>query len=164
MTTGTTQEPEGYQLKQGGGKDRALLVKFMQLTYQELFPQQTDFSHLSLTVEKYLSSNTPLWWVQVSQSTRNTQVACLWMGSAIDQVSGDRYTHIFLLYVSPEHRRRGIAKALMNQAQNWAKARGDRQIGLQVFPDNQPALTLYQSLGFHAHSLVMLKPLLKSDQ
>ena len=130
----------------------------MHLTYQELFPQQTDFSHLALTVEKYLSSNTPLWWMQLHKPTRDP-VACLWMGNAVDQVSGDRYAHIFLLYVSPEHRRRGIAKALMNQAQNWAKARGDRQIGLQVFPHNQPALTFYQSLGFHTHSLLMLKPL-----
>ena len=95
--------------------------------------------------------------MQLCQPTQ--PIACLWMGNAVDQVSGDRYAHIFLLYVSPEYRRRGIAKALMNQAQDWAIARGDRQIGLQVFPHNKPALTLYQSLGFHTHSLLMLKPL-----
>ena len=145
--------PAGYEIRRGLGRDRALLVKFINLTYQELFPAQPDFSHLALTVEKYLSPQTPLWWVQENDQ----EIACLWMGNAVDQVSGDRYAHIFLVYVSPSHRGQGIAKALIKQAQDWAKARGDRQIGLQVFPHNQPALNLYKQLGFQTHSLLMLK-------
>lgn len=147
----------GYQLRNGSGIDRALLVKFMRLTYQELFPNQ-NFSHLAETVEQYFSKDTPLWWVERSLDT-NQLVACLWLGNAIDQVSGDRHAHIFLLYVLPEHRRRGIAKALMNHAEDWARARGDRQMGLQVFQINQPALNLYQQLGYQTQSIWMLKPL-----
>jgi len=67
-----------------------------------------------------------------------------------------------LLYVSPEHRRQGIGSALMHQAENWAKARGDCQIGLQVFQQNQPALGLYQKLGFQPQWLGMVKPLRES--
>lgn len=154
--------PEGYQLRRGSGTERALLVKFMNWAYQELFPSQRDFSHLAKTVENYLGSNTPLWWVEAKLEGQKPgqPVACIWMGNAIDQVSGDRYAHIFLLYVSPEHRGRGIAKALMERAQNWAKARGDRQIGLMVFPSNQPALNLYSRLGYQTQSLLMVKPLL----
>lgn len=147
----------GYQLRNGSGIDRALLVKFMRLTYQELFPNQ-NFSHLAETVEQYFSKDTPLWWVERSLDP-NQLVACLWLGNAIDQVTGDRHAHIFLLYVLPEHRRRGIAKALMNHAENWARARGDRQMGLQVFQINQPALNLYQQLGYQNQSIWMLKPL-----
>lgn len=43
--------PEGYRLRQGYSKDRALLVKFMNETYQELFPEQQNFSHLAETVK-----------------------------------------------------------------------------------------------------------------
>ena len=53
----------GYTIYAGSSFDRALLVKFMQLTYQELFPGQ-DFSHLAQTVEQYFSPETPLWWVE----------------------------------------------------------------------------------------------------
>jgi ribosomal protein S18 acetylase RimI-like enzyme len=152
--------PDRYQLRVGSGKDGALLVRFMILTYQELFPEQTDFSHLGKTVEHYFSSHTPLWWVEFAvkeyQSTQS--IACLWLGNAIDQVQGDRYAHIFLLYVTPEHRHQGIGKSLMGQAQTWSKSRGDRQIGLQVFPHNQPALNLYHRLGYQPHSLSMIKP------
>ncbi|MCU0532983.1 MAG: GNAT family N-acetyltransferase [Hydrococcus sp. Prado102] len=141
--------PNGYQLRMGSHKDRILLTQFMRLTYQELFPDRQDFAHLAQTVESYLSSDTPLWWVEF---TEPTPVACLWMGNAIDLIGGDRYAYIFLLYVALEHRRRGIAKALMQQAQMWAIARGDRQIGLQVFSHNQIALDFYRSLGYETQA------------
>lgn len=134
----------------------------MQRTYQDIFPNQ-DFSHLSKTVEQYLSSETPLWWVNFTDTETQTQeispVACLWMGNAIDQITGQRHAHLFLLYVVPEHRRRGVGRALMEYAQTWARARGDKQIGLQVFSSNTPALNLYNQLGFQTQSLWMIKPL-----
>ena len=86
-------------------------------------------------------------------------IACLWVGNSIDQVRGDRHAHIFLLYVVREHRRRGIGKALMEYVENWAFTRGDRQIGLQVFKSNQPALNLYNQLGYQTQSLWMVKSL-----
>jgi ribosomal protein S18 acetylase RimI-like enzyme len=81
------------------------------------------------------------------------------MGNAIDQLQGDRHAHIFLLYVMPEHRRRGVGSALMRHAEDWARARGDRQIGLQVFQSNRPALNLYHRLGYQTQSLWMVKSL-----
>lgn len=153
----------GYQLLQGSALERATLVKFLQRSYQELFPEQ-NYLHLAETVDRYLSNETPLWWVEfaskaeyVSQSSG--RVACLWLGNSVDQVRGDRHAHIFLLYVMPEHRRRGIGTALMRHAEDWAASRGDRQISLQVFQNNQPALNLYRRLGYQPQSLMMVKSL-----
>lgn len=151
----------GYAIEQGSTVDQALLVKFMERTYQEQFPNQ-NFSHLTRTVEQYFSRDTPLWWVYDEQETKNqhqSPIGCLWVGNAIDQVSGDRHPHIFLLYVMPEYRHRGIGKALMNYIENWAKQRGYRQIGLQVFQTNTPALDLYHQLGYQEQSLWMVKSL-----
>lgn len=133
----------------------------MQRTYQDLFPNE-DFSHLEQTVKQYFSSDTPLWWVDFlgeGDQGRNNQypIACLWVGNAIDQVHGNRHAHIFILYVVPEHRRRGIGRALMRYVENWAIQRGDRQIGLQVFQSNKPALNLYNQLGYQTQSLWMVK-------
>ncbi|PAX56177.1 GNAT family N-acetyltransferase [Brunnivagina elsteri CCALA 953] len=134
----------------------------MKRTYQDIFPNQ-DFSHLSQTVEQYLSNDTPLWWVDFigkqSEDIYPSPIACLWMGNAIDQITGLRHAHLFLLYVIPEHRRRGVGKALMQYGETWAKARGDKQIGLQVFASNAPALDLYKQLGFQTQSLWMVKGL-----
>jgi ribosomal protein S18 acetylase RimI-like enzyme len=47
----------------------------------------------------------------------------------------------------------------MYHAEAWAKERGDRQMGLQVFVANQPAISLYQKLGYTSQSIWMVKPL-----
>lgn len=146
----------------------------MQRTYGELYPGQ-DFSHLAHTVEKYLSGQTQLWWVDSESSAdafqatyapllqQNAQlkhpIACLWLGNAIDQVQGDRHTYIFLLYVMPKWRQQGIGTALMQWAETWAKNRGDRQIALQVFHHNTSALKLYDKLGYQPQSVWMTKSL-----
>ncbi len=160
----------GYSIRKGSTLDKALLVKFMQRTYQEQFPDQ-DFSHLALTVEQYFCRDTPLWWVDKEAREQGaggrgetfSPIACLWAGNAIDQVSGDRHPHIFLLYVIPEHRRQGIGKALIQYLEDWAKQRGNRQIGLQVFLSNTPALNLYHQLGYQEQSLWMVKSLQSGD-
>lgn len=151
----------GYQLQLGSGKDRAQLLKFLSLSYRELFPDVEDFGHLAQTVDRYFAANTPLWWVREDRpgSPEFAKIACLWMGTAVDQVRGDRYAHVFLLYVRPEHRRRGIGSALMSRAQDFAKARGDRQISLQVFSSNDAAIHLYRTLGYQTKSFLMLKDL-----
>ncbi len=151
----------GYYIRRGSTLDRALLVKFMQRTYQQISLKQ-HLAHLVHTVEQYLSTETPLWWVEeeggaISIST--PPIACLWVGNVIDQVQGDRHANIFLLYVVPEHRRRGIGTALMQYVENWATSRGDRQIGLQVFPSNTAALNLYNHQGYQTQSLWMVKSL-----
>ena len=165
----------GYVVKQGSRLDRALLVKFMQRTYKELYPRQ-DFAHLAKTVDQYLAGDTQLWWVlperdvDVEQSAQRTllgkepvpigsPVGCLWLGNAIDQVQGDRHAYVFLLYVMPSERHQGIGSALMQRAEGWAKARGDRQIGLQVFQTNESAFALYQKLGYVPKSIWMTKSL-----
>lgn len=163
MTTFIT----GYRLSQGSSLDRPLLVQMMQRTYDEMYPG-TAIAHLAHTVDQYLSPETPLWWVKHDRPCEETSddrpLGCLWIGNAIDQIRGDRHAHIFLLYVMPDYRRQGIGKALMQFAEQWAIKRGDRQIGLQVFLANQPALNLYQQLGYQTQSLWMIKPLVHPDQ
>lgn len=162
----------GYELRAGSTLERALLLKFLQRTYKEAYPKQ-DFAHLALTVDQYLTPETPIWWVEIAGKNASQKsssgkfspfspvlpVGCLWLGNVIDQVTGDRHSHIFMIYVAPKHRRQGIGSALIQHAENWARERGDRQISLQVFLDNQPALNLYQKMGYQPYSLLMQKPL-----
>lgn len=150
-------EIAGYVLRRGSGSDRALLVKFLGKTYQETIgPQNTQ--HLAETVEQHFSVETPVWWVSTEGPTPQT-VGCLWLGNAVDQQQGDRHSYVLALYVAPAHRRQGIATALLQKAQAWAQARGDRQIGLQVFAGNEGAIALYRKLGYQTHSLWLNKPL-----
>jgi ribosomal protein S18 acetylase RimI-like enzyme len=50
--------------------------------------------------------------------------------------------------VAAGHRRRGIGRALLEQAVVWARGAGVRKLELHVFPWNEPAVALYESFGF----------------
>lgn len=155
---------DGYQLIQGSAFDLDRLIDFMHNTYQELGSVQ-DVAYLRQTVEQHLSQVTPLWWVIPKISSQDLEnppsatppIACLWLGNAIDLRQGDRHTYLLLLYVNPEHRRRGIGLALMQQAEQWSKAQGDSQISLQVFEDNLAARALYERLGYQTTARLMAR-------
>ncbi len=50
--------------------------------------------------------------------------------------------------VDEEHRRKGIAKALFEEAREWAKGKGIDTVQLMVWSKNKSAIDLYRSLGF----------------
>lgn len=145
----------GFSLRLGTKGERYLLLRFMQRTYAELYPDN-DYQHLQDVIDQYWSANTPYWWV-TPQTNLQQFVASLWLGTAVDQVSGDAYTHIFMLFVDPDYRRQGLGTALLQVAEHWAHQQGDRQIGLQVFSKAQPALSLYEKLGYRPRALLLIK-------
>jgi L-phenylalanine/L-methionine N-acetyltransferase len=52
------------------------------------------------------------------------------------------------LMVAAGHRRRGIGRALLRRAVEWARESDVTKLELHVFPDNEPAIALYESFGF----------------
>jgi putative acetyltransferase len=57
------------------------------------------------------------------------------------------------LMVSERHRRRGIGTALLREAEEWARTVGVRKLELHVFPHNDAAIHLYESVGFRREGL-----------
>jgi len=57
------------------------------------------------------------------------------------------------LMVAASHRRRGIGRALLEQAASWGRGAGVRKLELHVFPWNAPALRLYEAFGFEREGL-----------
>ncbi len=53
-------------------------------------------------------------------------------------------------FVAPQYRRCGLARMLVAKAIAHAHASGARRVNLTVFVPNEPAVRLYQSLGFVA--------------
>jgi len=52
------------------------------------------------------------------------------------------------LMVAAGHRRRGIGRALLERAVEWAAESRVSKLELHVFPHNEPAIALYESFGF----------------
>ena len=57
------------------------------------------------------------------------------------------------LMVASHHRRRGVGRALLDQAVLWAVSAGIQKLELHVFPWNEPAIALYESSGFEREGL-----------
>ncbi len=61
---------------------------------------------------------------------------------------GQAEADILTVGVVPEHRGKGIAKALMALITDWAKAQGSIAMMLEVKIDNPEAIGLYESLWY----------------
>jgi GNAT superfamily N-acetyltransferase len=66
--------------------------------------------------------------------------------------------HISAVYVVPQFRRAGIARALVEAMLNWGRAAGATECDLNVLSRN-PARALYESLGFATAQVKMVLPL-----
>jgi GNAT superfamily N-acetyltransferase len=63
----------------------------------------------------------------------------------------DGWLGVTAVTVAEEHRRRGLATAVMAALQGWAAERGAHSVYLQVTADNAPARALYRRAGFIEH-------------
>ena len=53
--------------------------------------------------------------------------------------------------VAPHLRRRGLGRTVIGQLTAWSRDRGALRAYLEVLATNEPAITLYRSLGFAEH-------------
>lgn len=72
---------------------------------------------------------------------------------ARDPHQASRHVADLGLMVAGGHRRRGIGRALLEQAVAWAHEAGVRKLELHVFPWNEPAIHLYEQFGFEREGL-----------
>ncbi|MBE0476064.1 MAG: GNAT family N-acetyltransferase [Coriobacteriia bacterium] len=72
-------------------------------------------------------------------------------GSRVPGAGAERFAEIKRLYVRPENRRRGIARALMERAEVDARERGYAAVVLTTSTEMMPlAQGLYEDLGYEA--------------
>jgi ribosomal protein S18 acetylase RimI-like enzyme len=72
----------------------------------------------------------------------------LMVGFIVGLLEPDRTGHITTIGVAPEHRRRRLARRLMQQSENAFRRAGVRLIRLEVRSNNEAAQRLYQNLGY----------------
>ena len=80
-------------------------------------------------------------WVCEERGTVHGDIAVLYR-------RGSLRARIYSLAVDPAARGRGMARALLALAENGARARGKRIMGLEVRCDNAAALGLYERSGY----------------
>jgi ribosomal protein S18 acetylase RimI-like enzyme len=59
------------------------------------------------------------------------------------------------LVVDEDARRRGVGRALVEAAVEWARAQGCSEVEVSTDPDNASAQAFYQRLGFESEALLL---------
>lgn len=92
----------------------------------------------------------------IVDTEKQPQVALLWL---YDRDPFWRFkkrvSWIYNLYVAPDYRRRGIARMLLYEAEDWTRSRNLGSIALHVIDWNSAARSLYESMGYvlvHTHN------------
>lgn len=75
-----------------------------------------------------------------------------------DYFTGRTNCHVNDLGVAKSHEGRGVARALMDHAESWAREHRCHLLTLAVFPGNERARALYEKLGYGTDLLRMAKP------
>ena len=72
---------------------------------------------------------------------------------------GSRLAFVYNVYTEPAHRRRGLARAIMDAIHTWCREAGVTSVALNASPDGRP---LYEALGYHVspHPMMFL-PMVK---
>ncbi|MFN2530315.1 MAG: GNAT family N-acetyltransferase [Pyrinomonadaceae bacterium] len=83
-----------------------------------------------------------------SVSYRAVTSGGIMVGFVIGLVEPDHTGHITTVGVAPEHRRRSLAKRLMEQIEGGFRKRNVRLVRLEVRALNTPAQKLYESLSY----------------
>jgi [ribosomal protein S18]-alanine N-acetyltransferase len=83
-----------------------------------------------------------------SVSYRAVTQAGLMVGFIVGLVEPDHTGHVTTLGVAPEHRRRGIARRMMQKVEDGFRRRNVRIIRLEVRAINTGAQDLYRDLGY----------------
>ena len=83
--------------------------------------------------------------------------ATLWNKSGM--IEGIKTVCLDNIYILPEARRKGIAKAMFATVETWAKEQGAVRLDLHVWEFNKNALALYEAMGMDYQYHVMEKKL-----
>lgn len=63
---------------------------------------------------------------------------------------------VYYLAVAPEHRRDGLGRIMMAEAEKWLKDRAAPKIQLMVRDDNAQAIGFYKALGYETQPVVTI--------
>jgi N-acetylglutamate synthase len=119
-----------------------LSEEFSEKWLSSYFEMNTVDENKRQIAKQMLENTLPRKCLASISDSNNTIVAC---GLAVSQRG---YVGLFDIVTHRNYRRRGLARQLTLELLNWGKLSGAKTAYLQVVLGNEPAMKLYQDLGF----------------
>jgi GNAT superfamily N-acetyltransferase len=142
--------------------DRVIILQRELATFRPVISRDLRYVRREVVFEEVSPPRPSSWWDACTQGgvdpigfrllrrTDRSTLASVWFWDVEPLATswGMRTAGMFEMYVEPNHRRRGLATQLMNEAVKQLRLRGMSLVEAQTMHHNQPALSLYGKLGF----------------
>jgi GNAT superfamily N-acetyltransferase len=97
--------------------------------------------------------------VLIAEDADGTPLGLIHLHAATEHYIHEEHGHVEDLIVAPEGEGRGVGRALMLKAEEWARGRGYRWLTLNVFAENLRAREVYRRLGYGEDMVKYVKEL-----
>jgi GNAT superfamily N-acetyltransferase len=100
------------------------------------------------TIDRYFDARpdgTQLW---VAEHTAPAIAGAAYAQQMLDYFTQKPHAHLGILVVAEHSEGLGVARALMRQVEDWARANGLKMLTLNVFATNERARGFYEHVGF----------------
>ncbi|MEP6594424.1 MAG: GNAT family N-acetyltransferase [Ginsengibacter sp.] len=126
-------------------------------------PYWRDVAQLIAVDTKVLSdklTNQPLGTVIfIAEDDKHVALGFIHLQTGADYYNSQKHGHIADIIVTPETEGCGIGRALMEKAEDWARAEGFRWLTLSVFAQNLKAREVYKRFGYGEDIMKYVKEL-----
>ena len=112
-----------------------------------LWPDASEAEHLSGMADALARRH----YVRLALNAADSAVGFVEASRRVDYVNGTSSSPVAFLegiYVAPESRRRGVARALVNSVVNWASIEGCFELASDSLLSNTAAHAVHRALGF----------------
>lgn len=127
--------------------------RFRSVPIDQAFSAVSEEFHSKIVPNGVQTPGHFLWQIIVDQ----VHVGHLHLGEPVRPVAKELFAWDFLIY--EPYRRKGYARLAMIEAGKMLRNLGYVRVGLNVFGDNQAAIKLYESMGFHVSQVQMVREL-----
>lgn len=127
------------------------------MTFKRTTSENTDFQHLVVLLDetlKILDGDEHEFYAQFNKTDKLQHVVVYYdhgnpLACGAFREYENNVVEIKRMYVEPEHRGKGIAHAILNELERWAREEGYAEAILETGKKQFEAIGLYQKAGYH---------------
>lgn len=117
-----------------------------------------DINSLEKELKEYLTLGKVVIFIYILETVPVGFAQCNLRYDYVEGTESNPVGYLEGIFVKSEYRKRGIAKELLSQCENWAKAQGSREFASDCELNNTESLKFHLQLGFEeANRIICFK-------